>query len=40
MSTTKKTELDELDAVIEEEVAEKPKKASPVKKKPKKARAP
>ena len=36
MSTTKKTELDELDAVIEEEVEEKPKKAAPVKKTPKK----
>lgn len=36
MSTTKKTELDELDAVIEEEVAEKPKKPAPAKKTPKK----
>ena len=36
MSTTKKTELDELDAVIEEEVVEKPKKAAPAKKTPKK----
>ena len=36
MSNTKKTELDELDAVIEEEVAEKPKKVAPVKKTPKK----
>ena len=36
MSTTKKTELDELDVAIEEEVVEKPKKAAPVKKTPKK----
>lgn len=36
MSTTKKTELDELDAVIEDEVAEKPKKVAPAKKAPKK----
>lgn len=36
MSTTKKIELDELDAVVEEEVVEKPKKATPVKKTPKK----
>ena len=35
MSTTKKTELDELDAVIEEGTAEKPKKAAPAKKAPK-----
>ena len=36
MSNTKKTELDEFDAVIEEEVAEKPKKVAPAKKTPKK----
>lgn len=36
MSNTKKTELDELDVVNEEEVAEKPKKASTAKKSPKK----
>jgi hypothetical protein len=36
MSTTKKTELDELDAVIEEEIVEKPKKAAPIKKTPRK----
>ena len=36
MSDTKKVELDELDAVAEEDVAEKPKKAAPVKKTPKK----
>ena len=36
MSTTKNTELDELDAVIEEDVVEKPKKAVPVKKAPRK----
>ena len=36
MSTTKKIELDELDAVIEEEVEEKPKKTAPIKKTPKK----
>jgi hypothetical protein len=36
MSTTKKTELDELDAVIEEEITEKPKKATSVKKTPRK----
>lgn len=36
MSETKKMELDELDAVVEEEIAEKPKKAAPAKKAPKK----
>lgn len=36
MSDTKKMELDELDVVVEEEVAEKPKKAAPAKKAPKK----
>ncbi len=36
MSITKKTELNELDAAIEEEVVEKPKKVTPVKKTPKK----
>lgn len=36
MSTKKKAELDELDAVIEEEVVEKPKKATPAKKTPRK----
>jgi hypothetical protein len=36
MSNTKKIESDELNAVIEEEVAEKPKKAAPAKKTPKK----
>ena len=36
MSTTKKTELDELDVAVEEEVEEKPKKVASVKKTPKK----
>ena len=36
MSNTKKTELDELDVVVEEEVAEKPKKVAQAKKTPKK----
>ena len=36
MSETKKMELDELDAVVEEEVMEKAKKAAPAKKAPKK----
>lgn len=36
MSTTKKTKLDELDAVIEEEVVETPKKVAPAKKTPRK----
>ena len=36
MSDTKKIELDELDAVVEEEVVEKPKKVTPAKKTPKK----
>lgn len=36
MSTTKKTELDELNVAIEEEVSEKSKKAAPAKKTPKK----
>ena len=36
MSETKKIELDELDAVVEEEVVEKTKKSAPAKKAPKK----
>lgn len=36
MSTTKKTELDEIDAVVKEEAEDKPKKAVPAKKTPKK----
>ena len=36
MSNTKKTELDELNVTTEEKVVEKPKKAAPVKREPKK----